>query len=598
MLRRRHSYVPPALVLAIVGGAVISCNTEEGPGPVRTPEKVSVLQGAVQGGYADSTDTGVVGILIDTGGGNYASCTGSLLAPNVVLTARHCVSHLPGGNIVCGTTQFGTNYAASALLVYNDQTMTGSTFMYHVKEVRVPTANLMCGNDVAILILSQNFVSTKAKFITPAIDEPPYGGLGYSAVGYGITCPSCQDSGERNRRDSLSVNCVGACGQPQYAANQEWWGDDGVCSGDSGGPALDGQGRVIGVASRAGSQNGQCVGALYERVDSWKAMIVQAGLDGATQGGYAPPTWTGGGGGGSGGAPQTCDTCSNQSIVPGMPCETAWANCTGSNQCVAYLQCAQACAPNDSACGLKCYNDNLDGAHIYNQVWSCICTTGCPTPCATDCTEPQCGWNLTGTCNTCFHTNCCAEGQACADAQACTDLLYCLNGCAANDTACDNACTNKFSGAVNTFNTWMTCLKDKCGTECGFGTGGSGGAAGAGGSGGGAAGTGGGTAGTGGGTSGSGGGGIGGSGQGGSAQGGSGQGGASNGGSGGNPNQGGSSQGGSAGDPNNSDAGVANPLDVADSGGCGCATPGSSGMSGAGWLLVAAALTSLRRKRR
>ncbi len=42
--------------------------------------------------------------------------------------------------------------------------------------------------------------------------------------------------------------CTGAIGDS--IKESEWLGQDGTCPGDSGGPAIDGMGRVMGVLSR------------------------------------------------------------------------------------------------------------------------------------------------------------------------------------------------------------------------------------------------------------------------------------------------------------------------------------------------------------
>jgi hypothetical protein len=63
-----------------------------------------------------------------------------------------------------------------------------------------------------------------------------------------------------------------------------------VLPGDSGGPALDSAGRVMGVASRG---DASCQAALYGNVSSWKDLIVSTAIDAATAGGYSPPSWTG-----------------------------------------------------------------------------------------------------------------------------------------------------------------------------------------------------------------------------------------------------------------------------------------------------------------
>lgn len=97
--------------------------------------------------------------------------------------------------------------------------------------------------------------------------------------------------GQRLRVDDLNVLCVGtACGN-LGGTRTEWGALTPMCGGDSGGPALDDSGRVMGVASRG---NAVCDSALYGTVSSWKSLIVDTAIDAATSGGYSPPSWTGG----------------------------------------------------------------------------------------------------------------------------------------------------------------------------------------------------------------------------------------------------------------------------------------------------------------
>ncbi len=129
----------------------------------------------IKGGYLDDKDTGVVGVGLFQQNYLIGICTGSLIAPNVVLTAHHCVADVlnedPQLGIVCSKTSFGDNYAAASLGVTTKSKMGDTkTSAYHkVTEVVTQTGtDLLCGNDQAILILADNLDPTEAKVLVPA----------------------------------------------------------------------------------------------------------------------------------------------------------------------------------------------------------------------------------------------------------------------------------------------------------------------------------------------------------------------------------------------------------------------------------------------
>src|SRR6185369_3211784 len=87
--------------------------------------------------------------------------------------------------------------------------------------------------------------------------------------------------------EGLSVACEpGSCGDG--VESTEFRGETGICSGDSGGPALDSDGKVLGVVSRGGPD---CSEPVYGSVTAWRDFIVQTATDAAALGNYEAPFW-------------------------------------------------------------------------------------------------------------------------------------------------------------------------------------------------------------------------------------------------------------------------------------------------------------------
>jgi MYXO-CTERM domain-containing protein len=265
------------------------------------PEQLGNASTAIKDGYLDSADTGAVGVGIFQQGSLVGICTGSLIAPNVVLTAHHCVADVqnedPQLGIVCSKTSFSAPYGAVAMAVTTKPTMGDSkdTSYHKVKEVIVQEGTkLLCGNDQAILILADNIDPSEAKLLVPRVDTEIAKKDEYYAIGYGATQDDQNGTGAgtRRRRDKLFISCPGAeCPSAFKSAIKpaEFMGDQGICEGDSGGPALDLQNRVIGITSRGGAG---CTTPVYSDVFGAGEWVKATTAHGAKVGGYTAPAWT------------------------------------------------------------------------------------------------------------------------------------------------------------------------------------------------------------------------------------------------------------------------------------------------------------------
>jgi V8-like Glu-specific endopeptidase len=351
------------VLLLCAAGSALSCAAHD-PDP-----NLGALSSAIAGGEPDSTDSNVFLLFSHRGTEGVALCSASLIAPNLLLTARHCVANVTSEQVTCGKTTAGAPFAANTFFAANTASIDDVTKAnaFRVSSISVPTEDGICGFDVALVTLTASVPSSVAQPLVPRIDRAVSAGERYTAVGYGTDEPGDGGiAGLRRGRSGLRVNCApGQCSAAAGAELSEFIGDAGICSGDSGGPALDADGKVVGVVSRSADN---CNHPVYGSVAAWKDWIDGVATAAATQGKYAVPFWVASGssddpGGTAGNGSEPVAGAQGEACSLAQACPAGYACYSPTNsasagdaycsaQCTATAQCSTGtmCDPATGVC--------------------------------------------------------------------------------------------------------------------------------------------------------------------------------------------------------------------------------------------------------
>lgn len=282
-------------LLAFVAFALAACGVS--PETPVTEDVGQAIQPIIKG-VASGTEHDAVVVLVTYVGAQPASlCTATLVAPNLLLTARHCVSDVPGAT---GCGQDGSSVTGGAIAGDRDPSslvvFTGKDGVAPVIDDRtkgaasgtkliVDDAANVCGHDIAFVVLDHavDVPSASLRLIPVTASE------GVAAIGFGVDETGALST-TRTIRSGLAAS-VGPALYPDDArygyGGSEFMVGESLCAGDSGGPALSATGAVLGVAARAG--NGQprvtsyadtCVGpkarAVYSSLSAHADLVTRA----------------------------------------------------------------------------------------------------------------------------------------------------------------------------------------------------------------------------------------------------------------------------------------------------------------------------------
>ncbi len=259
---------------------------------VSSPLGVGHTQQSIEDGDVDEQSLSVFRIITRSNGFN-SLCSSTLIAPNLLLTARHCVAETSDSLVDCARDEFGRTASNDELLFSNETEPNLQSRWYAPARILVQEEQTaFCGQDIALVVLEDNVPASEAVPSPPRLAPALRVGEEYAAVGYGASDDDngTAEYGVRRSRSGLSIECLGSnCGVDVVTG--EFAGLEGACRGDSGGPALDTSGRVMGSLSRGLAG---CESPVYTSVAAFSAWVLEVARSAAEDGQYPLPEWAGG----------------------------------------------------------------------------------------------------------------------------------------------------------------------------------------------------------------------------------------------------------------------------------------------------------------
>jgi secreted trypsin-like serine protease len=288
-----HSWSKRAAVLgafcALLAGAV------PGPASAAPAAHASIIGGDVA---AIANVPSLAFIAASTGKNEGFACSGTVIAPRVVLTAGHCVEDLHFGGFTAAT-----DYKVATGRANPRRDVTGEV-------LRVSSTHVFPGfdpgtthDDAALLILASPTTAPPLPLASAADAALYAGGAGVTLAGWGLTKVNARSAPDALHSTTSVVLNPKACKaqiprfyRPYSTALQMCTTDppdraNGGCFGDSGGPAIahraDGTPVEIGIVSTGGPECSTKLPNIFTRVDqvsTWAAEWIAA-----TELGAPPP---------------------------------------------------------------------------------------------------------------------------------------------------------------------------------------------------------------------------------------------------------------------------------------------------------------------
>lgn len=287
-----------AAAAAVLAFSAYGCSSGEEPASREAlgRSRLPIINGTPSPADQDS----VVLLALQINGQMYPNCSGTVVAKNLVMTARHCVGQLDDkGNV--------SDYGATEIHVFTGADATkkatsGATPAANGKQI-FTTGTTFLIPDISFVLLDR---ALSAPVASIRIEGGATQGEELTIVGFGIDQTNKQPA-QRMQRTGVVVSAIG----PTETKYQSLFGGEfefgeAACSGDSGGPALDAKTHaVVGVASRVSNGKDRtdsdpsafCIGSTTEDVYSslqgvqltLEKAFAAAGASPVLEGKAAPP---------------------------------------------------------------------------------------------------------------------------------------------------------------------------------------------------------------------------------------------------------------------------------------------------------------------